>query len=157
VALDLAQQALSRQVQQADTLNTKAGFILGSASLLTGVLTAWRVPHPSLVSVLGLPAVNVGWLPVAAVGTYFLVVVTSFTAYRLQNYNLAPDPRVLREKYLTRDAQETQRAAFKASTLAFEANLRTIGRKIAWTWTAFGCLILEAAIVALILLVESGL
>ncbi|PWT74737.1 MAG: hypothetical protein C5B60_06355 [Chloroflexi bacterium] len=127
VALDLAREALTRQFAKADTLNTKAGFILGSASLLTGVLTAWRVPPADTVSALGLSVQGIRWLPLGAVTIYFFVALTSFLAYRLQSYSVAPDPRIL----------------------------RVVRSKIMWTWIAFGFLILEAVVTALILLVET--
>ena len=57
-ALGVAQSALDTQMGQIDALDTKAGFILASASLLTGVLVLWHAPPPRIHA----PGI-VYWLP----------------------------------------------------------------------------------------------
>lgn len=93
LGLDLMRDNLTQQMSQADAVDTKAGFILGSASLITGALVAWHRPALSAPGV-------VQWLPAAALVAYIAVVTLAAIAYFFRSYSLYPDPLKMRDQYV---------------------------------------------------------
>lgn len=145
--LDLMRDKLSHQMAQADAVDTKAGFILGSSSLITGVLVAWhRLPT-------GSPGI-VQWLPAVAIGVYIMVVAFSAFAYFVKKYGVPPEPVKMRDIFLFLEAETAQDKIFHGMVVAYLRNDRTIGTKLHWLQTAFIAFGLQIAVVAAIIIVE---
>src|SRR5262245_24274473 len=100
IVFESARDLLKSQQAYAGTLDAKAGFVLGSATLLTGVVVQWREPQnvptvPFLGDVVGktfgqaLPFA-VHTLPFFAIACYLLVVITAYKAYRLYRFAVVP-------------------------------------------------------------------
>lgn len=147
LGLDLMRDRLSLQMDQADAIDTKAGFVLGSSSIVTGVLVAWhRLPSnaPGIVQ----------WLPAIAIAVYIVVVVLSAFAYFVKKYGVSPDPVKMRDKYVFWKPEEVEDELFHGMVVAYLHNGRTIGTKLHWLQTAFIAFGLQIIVVAAIIVVE---
>jgi hypothetical protein len=153
IALDLTREQLAAQQTQAGALDSKAGFVLGSASLLTGVLVAFR-PATGLASYPEpLPTVA-HYLPFAAIVTYLVVISTSYRAYSLRRYQVVANPRKLYFHYLRKPAWRTKGTVLRTMLIVYARNERTLRAKVRWARAALAALTLEAIIVALILIAQ---
>lgn len=147
LGLDLMRDKLTHQMAQADALDTKAAFILGSSSLITGVLVAWhRLPSDA-------PGV-VQWLPAIAIIVYTVVVVFSASAYFTKPYGVPPKPVEMRDVYVFWELEKAKDEIFHGMVLAWLYNGRTIGTKLHWLQTAFIAFGLQIVVVAAIIIVE---
>lgn len=156
VILHLAREQYALQQSYTNSLDAKAGFILGSASLLTGVLAVWQTPKPGdyvlLINVLhGAASTILHWIPVGALGIYVVVVVCAYIAYRPLKFTRAPDLNQLKARFLSRPADETRKAALNATLSAFNQNARRLKSKARWVRIAFWALLAEAGVVAALL------
>jgi hypothetical protein len=157
----LTKEALAAQLAQSHTLDSKASFVLASASILsasalalhqavanlsgTGVGTA---PMPSGFVVLA------RILAVLAVLAYLGVVYTSFRAYTLRSYAGPADPRQLEVKYVSMDAELAKATLFSTMVKSYGDNSALLDQKASWTRYALYALLGEAALVALTTIVE---
>jgi hypothetical protein len=116
VVLDNAKRSLAIQDDQIKALDAKANFSLATATLLTTAIAAVNKsvldrttaaiqaadataralaenkPVPTPISPPNPVVVQLAfWLGIVAALVYLLVVVSSFMAYRLREYRLAPD------------------------------------------------------------------
>jgi hypothetical protein len=147
LGIDLMRDNLTQQMSQADSIDTKAGFILGSASLITGVLVAWhKLPQ-------GAPGV-VQWLPAIAIGVYLLVVAFAALAYAVREYALSPDPVKMRDRYVFLDDQEAKDHIFHGMVISWLKNKKGIGIKLHWLELAFAAFGIQVLVVAAITVAE---
>jgi drug/metabolite transporter superfamily protein YnfA len=147
LGLDLMRDNLAQQMSQADALDTKAGFILGSASLITGVLVAWhKLP-------LGAPGI-VQWLPAIAIAVYAAVVTCAAFAYFVREYSLSPGPVTIRDKFVFWELPESKDEIFHGMVLAWLRNSKQIGLKLHWLELAFIAFGVQITVVAAIIVTE---
>ncbi|MGA7732453.1 MAG: hypothetical protein WCD37_14435 [Chloroflexia bacterium] len=158
--LDVAKRKLDAQNSQISTLDSKAGFVLGSASLLTAGIAAFQkgafdaidtlarnnaaLPswvHPVL-SVLVLVAVAV------VVALYLTVVWASYHAYKLRDYRAIAIDWDVRSMYLNQQQEKTKLDFLDATIAAVEENTKIIEEKREFTETAVNSLVLEAYLIA---------
>lgn len=149
VVFDLTRDQLSFQMSQVDGLDTKAGFVLASASLLTGALATWHVPATTSYS--PFIATFIQHIPLISILIYLVVIVTSFMAIMVRTYEYPTAPTQLRELYLHWPEQATKRKMRANIEAAYIRNEEKIKGKTRWTLAAFGALAIEALIVAVIL------
>ena len=159
IVLDLVRDQLKAQDDYAGSLDAKAGFILGSASLLTGVLVVFKIPLPVsgslLVRLPGLGVVNwLSSLPAAALVIYLVIVTTAYMAYRLRNFQQVPKPNILASLYLMETENATKATVLATMLTVFNHNERMLDKKATWTSLAFGALWLEGLTVFAMLVVQ---
>jgi hypothetical protein len=174
VMLSAIKDEVAAQNAQVSTLDTKANFGLATAGLLTTALVGLRnayvdaqktlaqlpdshispfLPHFS-ASVFGQVA-NV--LTILAVICFFAVLVCSFVAYRVRDFDTVPNSRVLVDKYWDSppEALKAQLAVSLATALSNDDTM--ISNKVFWVTWALKSLMLEGlvllAITALLLTV----
>ena len=148
VLLELAPAALANQASQIDALDTKAGFILGSSSLLTGVLTTWRVP-------LHAPELVVWLLPIIALVVYGVVIYCGYKGYALGTYHFAPSPVILWEDWLDAKPYDIRRQVLSDIAGSYSDSEQKIKAKEKWVDRALKAFALQAIIVAAIILLET--
>ena len=158
IVLDLVRDQLNTQDDYANTLDAKAGFILGSASLLTGILVIFKIPLPVgdfLVRLLGSGTARwLSALPVVALVIYLVIVTTAYKAYRLRNFYQVPNPNTLVDAYLTQAENATKATMVATMLTVFNDNEHTLKGKAASTSVAFAALWIEAFTVLLMLIVQ---
>jgi hypothetical protein len=174
VVLDNAKRSLAVQDDQIKALDAKANFSLATATLLTTAIAAVNksvldrttaaiqaadtiaralsegktpptyIPPPNPTAVQ-----TAFWLGIAAALIYVLVIVSSFLAYRLREYRLAPDAT----KFLWQHSQpELTTKRLLAGALAKYAayNDKAIADKVAWTQRTLILLVTEAVLLLLL-------
>jgi hypothetical protein len=152
----LTKEALAAQLAQAHTLDSKASFVLTSASILTASALAVHQAAANLRGT-GPPAgmvVLAKVLAVLAVVAYLAVVYTSFRAYTLRSYAGPADPRQLEARYVDMNAQLAKATLFSTMVKSYGDNSALLDQKASWTRYALYALLGEAALVALTTLVE---
>jgi hypothetical protein len=156
----LTKEALAAQLAQAHTLDSKASFVLTSASILTASALAL---HQAVASLSGAGTtahrsggiiVLVQVLAVLAVVAYLAVVYTSFRAYTLRSYAGPADPRQLEARYVDMDAELAKATLFSTMVKSYSDNSALLDQKASWTRYALYALLGEAALVALATIVE---
>lgn len=161
---DLVREQFAIQREYASSLDNKAGIILGSTSILTAVLLVVQVPSLknavfSLQSVgeflLSLLVNYEVFLPFIAIMIYLSLVLTSFRAYGIYNYQQVPEPNQLYASYMAKPEEVTKSVVLKTILDAYNHNEKLLRRKIVWTKWAFRALWAEALIVAVILTVKN--
>lgn len=160
LVLDVVREQLAEQMRHVGALDARAGFILGSASLLTSVLVLYRAPHltPSSILVYSLGAyatavTNI--LPFVGIGTYILVVLTSYMSYTLMRWKITPNPNLVRENTGDMSSSELQDRLIEEMLFAFNANEGNRAKKVRRTRLAFIALAFEITVVALLLIVTN--
>jgi hypothetical protein len=174
VVLDNAKRSLAIQDDQIKALDAKANFSLATATLLTTAIAAVNKsvldrttaaiqaadataralaenkPVPTPISPPNPVVVQLAfWLGIVAALVYLLVVVSSFMAYRLREYRLAPDAT----KLLWQHSQpELTTKRLLAGALAKYAvyNDKAIADKVAWTQRTLILLVMEAVLLLLL-------
>lgn len=160
LVVDVMRDRLAEQLRQVGALDSRAGFILGSASLLTGVLALYRSPHLTATSVLvclfGSSAQRVVDLaPFAGIATYVAVVITSYIAYALTKWTNAPEPNKFREGARTMNTLDLQNKLIDAILGSINQNQGRLAAKIGWVRAASILLLVEVAVVAILLLISN--
>lgn len=158
VILHLTREQFIAQQTHLSALDAKAGFILGSASLLTGVLAVWQRPEPGDYILLTnliheWSASIIQWLPTVAVVIYLLVVIIAFTAYLPFKFEQAPDPNVLNSAFRSSSPQEIRQVALEDTVSAFNENAARLKAKSIRVRVAFAVFLVQAIIVAALLVV----
>jgi len=150
---DLAREQIVAQTNRLSTLDTKASFVLGSASILT---TAALDLRSALVSshVL-IPLLSI--LVVLGALAYVVVVLFAFFAYTLRPWKWTPQLSELKHDYIFREREYTMGTMLSNMTEVFNQNERTLLDKARWTKVAVLALLVEAALVALMAAVQIAL
>lgn len=137
---------LAYQQAQIGSLDGKANFGLGSATLLTaGIATLHSTVKPS-------PLVNI--LTVVAFLVYVFVLVFSFCAYRLRTWSVTPNPRQLLDDATDWPEEKTRACLAQQRVEDFERNESEIAIKATWVRRALYALIAEGAVLLLIAIVH---
>jgi hypothetical protein len=157
----LTKEALAAQLAQAHTLDSKASFVLTSATILTASALAVHQAAANLSGTgVGTAHPRAGMvvlaqvLAVLAVFAYLAVVYTSFRAYTLRSYAGPADPRQLEARYVDMNAQLAKATLFSTMVKSYGDNSALLDQKASWTHYALYALLGEAALVALTTLVE---
>jgi len=150
IVFDLTRERVGAQLTQIIGMDTKAGLVLASASLLTGVLATWHVPttiarYPPLI------AWFITRIPLISIVIYLVVIGTSFFALRPRDYYISPDPSSLWKEYSQKPDPFTKRRVRAVMADDYQNNAKAIISKIHWTRAAFIALAVEAFLVAVIL------
>lgn len=153
LALDLTREQLAAQKDQGTALDTKAGFVLGAASLLTSALTSYK-PSAALSEYPPVVQVVAPYMTFVAIGVYALVVLSSFRAFTLRRYQRAPRPRRLYDTYMTLPLVWTQGTVLRTMVAVYESNERILRSKVRWTRAALIALAFEAFVVGLMLVIQ---
>ena len=173
LAFDLAKEQIAGQMNQVDALDTKANFILGSATTLLAaalvlqavILTVQKSPpvqpttptspllQPAYCSLITTKPLVLSPLVMLLI-VYLILMIISFMAYRLRGYQQTPDPETIYRKYLTEDATKTKAFIFRTMVTVYQENKKTINRKVLWVSTAFIALGIEVATLVLVLFVQ---
>lgn len=138
---------LNEQNAQIATLDSKANFGLGSASLLTAGIIALQT------SVQG-RGFLVNLLTSACLGAYIVVVWFSYQAYRLRTFATPPKPAPFARKYMYYHPDVTREHLISELINAYSRNLRPIRDKIRYTELLHKALLAEATLLMLIACAE---
>lgn len=180
LALDLSKQAVDHQADTSDGLDTKAGFVLASASLLVAVLMVWRPPSTTIVCTWALSREQLiphlwlkqaiywgAWLILlTAILVYALVIYFAGRAYSLRQFDSPPEPSQFVTPYPAGTPEQEgyplllHEDALKRSLLthmitAYGDNAHLLNEKVQWLQCALRTFWLEAGVVGLVLLYET--
>jgi hypothetical protein len=156
----LTKEALADQLAQSRALDSKASFVLTSASILTAAALAL---HQAVAGLAGTGAVATlpgglvvlaKVLAVLAVLAYLAVIYTAFRAYTLRSYDGPADPRQLASKYVDMDSELAKATLFATMVKSYGENSTVLDQKVAWTRYALYALFGESILIALITIVE---
>src|SRR5258705_5350755 len=125
IALDLIREQLRAQKDQGTALDTKAGFMLASASVLVAAINAYK-PAPALGAYPSILQSAAPYLPFLAIGVYLMVVFSSFSVFTLRRYQRAPKTRELFETYLPLAPSYTQGIVLRTLLAVYETNKRKL-------------------------------
>ncbi len=126
-AYEETNRLIDLQMDQVESLNTKASILLGFIGVIVAALfSAWPVMAEQLPK-LGVAAI---WLSVLATLTVIVGAFFGFRAYWIQPYEIAPSPRRLWEKYLTWNEEHVRYTVFYKLVQVYEHNGRLIKSKI---------------------------
>jgi hypothetical protein len=156
VILEAARKRIEEQNALISVLDTKAGFVLGSASLLTAGVgtfarTAFDVSERLSTANLKLDdSSRKGLLILAALALLFYlgIMVCGLLAYRLRKYETLTEIGVLRDLYLTETEATTKLVMLDTLDKAIKGNDPKIKRKASWAQIAVILLVGEAIFLA---------
>lgn len=154
IALEEVRLAIARQDAQTATLDSKANFGLGSATLLTAILGFHQASAHSARAPFWVVATIV--CTIIGFGVYGYVVWSSYQAYKLRTFEAVPDPRELEDTYLNVEPDDIRLALIKARSKAFTHNYDLLTDKAKWTNKALKALGCEALTLGLISLIQIG-
>jgi uncharacterized protein HemY len=153
IVFDEVKGQLDAQAARVDTLDGKSNFGLASASLLTAGLISFQDAVP--IAEVSTTVKMVYWvLVISALITYVIVVVTAYYAYRVLPFKAVPAPKRLLEGYLNKPEEDTKRALVTAFVEAFDQNEKLVQRKTQWTTAVLISLMVEAALLLIITIVQ---
>ena len=141
LVFDLAQEQLANQLSWVDTLDTKANFVLGSATLLVAGAAALR-------GATGDARLIVYCVAALAMMLYGVVIFAAYRAYTTREYNRAPDPSNGLEEYIWADTQRTKATVLGEIIEAYSANKKIIANKARWLRRALKAFCVEAVLLA---------
>lgn len=146
LVFDLTRERLSAQLASVDSLDTKANFVLGSATLLTAAAaTVQGLSHyDSAVRFVAI---------IFAMLLYLAVIFTSFRAYMVRGYHQAPDPTAL-EGYMWEQLETTKGTILKEMVGCYNDNKKEIARKVWWLRWALRAFGAEAVLLSILALLE---
>ena len=166
-SLDVLMEYINRHLDSLDsqisTLDNKAGFVLGSASLLIagigGFASAMDTTTPKLVTQ---GIISSDWqllifIPIVVAGILYLALVyTAYLAYKTRQYHAIAKFKELMDYTLAMDLspEQTKRDLIEDLLKVIEANQRTINTKAKWTRYALRLLLIEAILVVMLLLAQ---
>ena len=111
---DQAKATAEEQKTQITSLDTKAGFVLGSGSVLAAGVASFQGGFQSLPDLIRRGTVP-GWIPyllsglvLLTLGAYLAVLLLSFLGYATQRYQGIGNLRELRATYLNLDEPDTR-------------------------------------------------
>jgi hypothetical protein len=132
---------LQDQFDQLRVLDQKASQVFGSASLVitVGLALQARQTSPSCLRVI---------LFIAATVSYALSMILAWLAYRVHTFRRDPEPRPLRDHYLSHDPQFTKRKVVSNLIESYEFNCQSIQSKVRCTQAALLFFLIEALFLA---------
>lgn len=145
VVLSETKAAVDDQSARISALDTKLGVLLG----LSGVI---------LAALLGFPLIRDGnvatkHLLLAAVALVLVSLLSATWGYWIRTYRSLPDPRALREFYLTEEQRKTKLAVIDyLSEYVYAWNQRRIATKVICTHVSFVFVFLGAIIIGVVIL-----
>ncbi|HEX8598507.1 MAG TPA: hypothetical protein VF952_08330 [Chloroflexia bacterium] len=165
IIYDLVQQRVTAQYERINSLDTKAGFVLGSATLLTGGISALQQvaittmtdlnsKDPSTVAQW---KIGIGGASLLAVLFYLVLVFASIQAYKIRKYNALSRVRTLIDKYYENEEVDTKEVLVDTLATLVEENDQIIDRKALWTQRAISCLMIEAILLAILTMLQLAL
>jgi len=166
VALDQAKASVDSVAAQGATLDTKASFILGSASVLTaaatslqGALSTHKGTYHVLCAHQGrhclvITATDVGHpLGIVAGLAYLVIVGAAWKAYALRKYAII-DPLPI-AAFITYPEGEGKRAVLHGLLKTYKQNIQANTAKARWTGIALALFLVEAILLFGMLLLLS--
>ena len=109
--------ALNAQFQSIDSLDTKAGIIIGSVGVIIGIsLNLYSHGNPYLFS--------------SCMTLFLTSIFFSFSAYKIKSYRRDPEPRKIAEKYLREDGKKVKKQLLDNFIVSFEDNKIKIEKKV---------------------------
>lgn len=160
-SLDVVYEYVKDQVgvqnDQINALDGKAGFILGSASLLTAGAASFQAVLSDSSSKLlanGLNPFVLQGITVLALVFYLLVVYSSYQAYKLRSYPSVGDVRLLRNKYEAKSVEATKGSLLDTMLIVIQYNHELIDDKANWLQRALILFVIEAIFTCLLIFVQ---
>ncbi len=135
---ELMKEAIAGQREQVNSLDSKANFILGSATAFVSaalvlqavLLTPSTVRTSSAISCPILANKFLHTLPLLGVLLMYLCVLfAAYLAYKVRTYKQAPNPDELYNTYLVQEESKTKAEIFEAMRHAYKLNTHTIEKK----------------------------
>ena len=142
IVFDLTKSRLDSQLAHVDSLDAKANFVLGSATLLTAAATTLRSAATHLPQWLDLAVAT------AAVLLYLAVVFAVYRAYTTRDYYYDPSPVSL-ERYMWADTARTRGVVLANMVDSFSRNVAIIKKKAFWARWSLRAFMAEAVLLAL--------
>lgn len=162
VILEVAKERVKEQNSYIGVLDTKAGFVIGSASLLTaGLAGFFDTVFQSIEALVASQPIQTFpikeaalLLTATAVLLYLGIAFAGYQAYKLRDYPELSAIRSLRDIYLNERPEDTQLAILDTLTDIVEVNDREIKDKAWWTQLAVVLLIVQAILIAVLVVVQ---
>ena len=126
---DVTKERIISQLTQAQSLDSKANFILGSATALVSaslvIQAVLLTPHTSILINKFLESLPLLILLIS----YLLVMIMAFLAYKVNNYKGVANPEKLYEYYLDKPEDTTKADIFRVMVEAYKHNEKVIKKK----------------------------
>lgn len=151
LAFSLTQERIAGQLKRAETMDTKVSFVMASSTaLISTALILHNVLLPSQSGIFSNKLLQE--LPLSLLLLVYLgVMVAACLAYRIRNYQQAPNPVELYEHYLSLPEEQTKAEVYRSMVETYKGNEKVLKKKVAWTkYTFFGMLV-EALVLVLFL------
>jgi hypothetical protein len=153
LTFDLTKEIITSQLEQADTLDTKADSTQTAATTLIGAALVLEVVVLPLSNSLLIHILQIALL-VPLLAIYMVVIINTGKAYRVRIYGKAPTPGVLIKNFLSCNEEDTKQEILKAMEEVFEENNIIINEKVKLIDKAILWRTIEALFLVLILFVQ---
>lgn len=143
IGFDMAHDLVQVQLGQNDALDTKANFVMGSATVLIGTYAAFLAAHVDAhrYSPLDYLLLN-GPLGLS----YLATLIFGYLGYIVREFKTVPSPQRFVELLLHLDERKTRLTLLKAMAAAYEINANQLARKANYVIVALTFLFIEAII-----------
>ena len=152
LAFDITREILASQFERGNALDTKANFILGSATALVSTALVLQAVLPTGHCSM-LPNKFLQVLPLLLLLlVYLLVIFMAFQAYRVVDYKQAGNPVEFYESDdLFKEEHTVKAEVFRVMVQAYKHNHKMLENKASWVNKAFLLLGCEAIVLAFFL------
>lgn len=141
---------LDKQFEQIESLNQRAGLLIGFVTLIMSLLAGFTtaVKAKDLPVNMALPVI----LILISTILYIHIIIFAYLAHRIQTYRRDPEPRPLRDNYLSKDLEATKRTVMSNFIESYEENKKVINKKVQALNKAFILFIVEAIYIVVLAL-----
>lgn len=159
---ELTKDRIADQMSQVNTLDSKANFLLASATALVSaalVLQATLLTSQNTLQLFNCSKLTGQFLHslslIALLVVYFVEILAAFLAYKVRVYKQAPEPDELYKTYLFREEKNTMAEVFRAMLEVYRENGKIIRKKVFWIKVSFIIFASEATLLAVFLLTRT--
>ncbi len=138
IGFELTRDMVQTQFSRSDTIDSKANFVLGSATVIIGTFAAFITGRPSLSQSL------IVYFPLFL--SYLITIIFAFLGYNVREYKDAPAPRKFLDLLLHQGQTQTRYQVFCALVYVYEYNERQLAFKIRFVSIALIFLCIESIV-----------
>ncbi|HEY7780276.1 MAG TPA: hypothetical protein VIC85_08710 [Ktedonobacterales bacterium] len=143
IGFDLAHDLVQIQLGQSDALDSKANFVLGSATVLIGTYAAFLAAH---VTTQKYSVPDYLLLNGPLLLSYLATVVFAYLGYVVRKFKTAPNPNKFVELLLHVEVRQTRLTLLEALATAYAINANQLSKKANYVTVALTFLCIEAII-----------
>lgn len=150
---DLIKDRLAEQSSRVDAIDTKAGIVLGTASVVMGLVVAFQATVPLIHGIAAGQKLIRILLVIPQLDAYCLAAWMAYRAFGVRAYDYAPTPTEVL-KYKQEAEWFTRAQVSPAMEAAYTNNETVIADKVRWLRRSLQALIAQVIVLAVALTVE---